>query len=132
MCLVALAWKSHPRWPLVLVGNRDEFHARPTAALHAWPDTGVLAGRDLQSGGTWIGLGPAGRAAVVTNVRDGLPPPFSAPSRGELPLAFLQGDVGPEAHAAALATQASRYAAFNLVVADARGCAYVGNHPAQG
>lgn len=132
MCLVALAWKVHPRWRLALVGNRDEFHGRPTAALARWPGTDVLAGRDLQSGGTWMGLGRSGRAAVVTNVRDGLPPSFSGPSRGALPLDFLRGQASAEAHAAALAVDAHRYAPFNLVVADADGCAYVGNHPASG
>ncbi|HCH0557068.1 TPA: NRDE family protein, partial [Pseudomonas aeruginosa] len=71
MCLVAIAWKTHPRWRLVLAGNRDEFHARPTAALAPWADRpGVVAGRDLRSGGSWAGVGPQGRMAVVTNVRD--------------------------------------------------------------
>lgn len=132
MCLVALAWKVHPRWRLALVGNRDEFHGRPTAALARWPGTDVLAGRDLQSGGTWMGLGRSGRAAVVTNVRDGLPPSFSGPSRGALPLDFLQGRASAEAHAGALAVDAGRYAPFNLVVADAGCCTYVGNHPPSG
>ena len=68
MCLVALAWNVHPRWRLVVAGNRDELHARPTAALARWADAPVLAGRDLCSGGTWMGLGPDGRVAVVTNV----------------------------------------------------------------
>ncbi len=69
MCLVALAWKAHPRWRLLLAGNRDEFHERPTAALRRWaaPADTVLAGRDLRSGGSWVGLGQDGRAAVVTN-----------------------------------------------------------------
>ena len=56
MCVVAFAWQVHPRWRLVLAGNRDEFHARPTAALASWPRSGVMAGRDLQSGGTWVGF----------------------------------------------------------------------------
>ena len=132
MCLVALAWKVHPRWRLALVGNRDEFHGRPTAPLARWPGTDVLAGRDLQSGGTWMGLGRSGRAAVVTNVRDGLPPSFSGPSRGALPLDFLLGKASADAHATALALDAHRYAPFNLVIADADACAYVGNHPASG
>lgn len=74
MCLVALAWKAHPRWRLLLAGNRDEFHERPTAPLARWaaPADGVLAGRDLRSGGSWVGLGNHGRVAVVTNVRDPL------------------------------------------------------------
>lgn len=132
MCLVAFAWKSHPRWRLVLAGNRDEFHGRPTAALAAWPGCGILAGRDLRSGGTWAGLGRDGRLAVITNVRDGLPPPFNGPSRGALPVDFLAGDRTASAHAAALAGIASDYAPFNLVVADADDCAFVGNHPASG
>src|SRR6187549_2283613 len=85
MCLVAFAWNVHPRWRLVLAGNRDEFHARPTSPLAPWPDTGVLAGRDLRSGGTWLGLGPRGRVAVITNIRDGLARAFAGPSRGGLP-----------------------------------------------
>ena len=97
MCVVAFAWQLHPRWRLVLAGNRDEFHARPTAALAAWPESGVIAGRDLQSGGTWVGLDGRGRVAVVTNVRDGLRPPHAGPSRGALPVRFLAGDLDAEA-----------------------------------
>lgn len=132
MCLVAFACNVHPRWRLVLAGNRDEFHARPTSPLAPWPDTGVLAGRDLRSGGTWLGLGPRGRVAVITNVRDGLAPAFAGPSRGVLPVIFLAGDTTALAHATTLATVADDYAPFNLVLADATGCAYVGNHPASG
>lgn len=132
MCLVALAWNVHPRWRLVVAGNRDELHARPTAALSRWTDAPVLAGRDLRSGGTWMGLGPGGRAAVVTNVRNGLAQPFAGPSRGALPVAFLSGSDAAIAHAAALAARADHYAPFNLVMADANGCAYVGNHPGSG
>ena len=70
MCLIAFAWNVHPRWRLVLAGNRDEFHARPSAALARWADAPVIAGRDLEAGGTWLGASPGGRCAVVTNVRD--------------------------------------------------------------
>src|SRR5690606_2500114 len=71
MCVVAFAWDAHPRWRLVLAGNRDEFHARPTAALARWEDApGIVAGRDLEAGGTWLGVDDAGRCALVTNVRD--------------------------------------------------------------
>ena len=89
MCLVALAWNVHPRWRLVAAGNRDELHARPTAALARWSEAPILAGRDLRAGGTWMGLGPHGRMAVVTNVRNGRAPPYAGPSRGALPLRFL-------------------------------------------
>ena len=115
-----------------MAGNRDEWHARPTAALAAWRDAPILAGRDLRSGGTWMGLGPQGRVAVVTNVRDGLPAPFDGPSRGALPTNFLAGSATADASAEALAARANAYAPFNLVLADAASCVHVGNHPAQG
>src|ERR1700733_2784897 len=71
MCLVLVVWKVHPLYPCVVAANRDEFHARPTAAADWWPDhPHILAGRDLQAGGTWLGLTRAGRFAALTNYRD--------------------------------------------------------------
>jgi len=131
MCVVALAWNAHPRWRLLLAGNRDELHARPTAALAPWPETGVIAGRDLQSGGTWVGLDRRGRMAVVTNVRDGIPPPHDGPSRGALPVAFLDGSADAAAATTDLHAKANRYAPFNLVLADVEACWHLGNHPLQ-
>lgn len=131
MCLVGFAWKIHPRWRLVMAGNRDELHDRPTAALASWADAPVLAGRDLRSGGTWMGLGPEGRVAVVTNVRDGPPVLFDGPSRGALPTDFLSGQTTARDYAGNIARRATRYAPFNLVLVDADACAYVGNHPLQ-
>jgi len=131
MCLLALAWKTHPRWQLLMAGNRDEFHARPTAALAAWPapDHGLLAGRDLRSGGTWAGVGPGGRMAVVTNVRDPLARQ-TGPSRGALVADYLR-DTAPAALAAdALAARAADFAPFNLLLADRDSCQFLGNHPA--
>uniref|UniRef100_UPI001576FFB4 NRDE family protein n=1 Tax=Burkholderia sp. L27(2015) TaxID=1641858 RepID=UPI001576FFB4 len=55
MCLIAFAWNVHPRWRLLLAGNRDEFHARPSAPLARWDDVPIIGGRDLQAGGTWLG-----------------------------------------------------------------------------
>lgn len=132
MCLIALAWKTHPRWRLLLAGNRDEFHARPTAGLARWADaSGIVAGRDLQSGGSWAGTGPDGRVAVVTNVRDpGLAAPPGAPSRGALVAGFLGGQASPTEAADALHGQAGRFAPFNLLLADADQCHYIGNWPA--
>ncbi|ONF94944.1 NRDE family protein [Sphingomonas jeddahensis] len=90
MCVVALAWAAHPRWRLVVAGNRDEFHARAAAPLARWEDApGVLAGRDLVSGGGWIGVSEAGRFAVVTNVA-GHPRGEGSPSRGALVADFLR------------------------------------------
>ena len=91
MCVAAMAWMAHPRWQLVAIGNRDELHARPTAPLARW-DNGVLAGQDLQAGGTWLGVHPDGRRfALVTNRRvEGGPQPGRA-SRGALVTQCLLG-----------------------------------------
>lgn len=133
MCLVAIAWKYHPRWRLLLAGNRDEFHARPTAALALWQPAiagrALYAGRDLMSGGSWTGLDGRGRCAVVTNVRDPKAARVSGTSRGELPVSYLTADHEPAFQAGALQAPTAAYAPFNLLLADAARCFYVGNHP---
>src|SRR5690606_4510081 len=83
MCVIAFAWNAHPRWRLLLAGNRDEFHARPSAALARWTDAPIIGGRDLRAGGTWLGVAPGGRCAAVTNVRDRSDPQLGL-SRGLL------------------------------------------------
>ena len=129
MCLLAIGWFRHPRWRLVMAGNRDEFHARPTRALDRWEDTpAVIGGRDLRSGGGWAGIGPEGRVAVVTNVRD--PQAIQAgPSRGALVADYLRGRAAAPVHADRLAEAASAYAPFNLLLADRDTLAYLANHP---
>jgi len=129
MCVVTFAWQAHPRWRLLLAGNRDEFHARPTAPLATWDDgSGIIAGRDLEAGGTWLGVDGRGRCALVTNVRD-LSRPQDGLSRGLLASDYLRGDQGAAARAQALQSTASDYRPFNLLLADAQGCAWVGNLP---
>ncbi|MBR2173681.1 NRDE family protein [Sphingopyxis sp.] len=112
MCVVALAHQTHPDWPLILIGNRDEFHARPAAPLAEWDDgSGIVAGRDLQAGGTWLGVHrPSGRAVVVTNVRGAMPDPAKE-SRGALVSDMLRGE-GRFADPAA--EDLPRFNAFNL------------------
>lgn len=112
MCVVALAWQVHADWPLILIGNRDEFHARPAAPLAEWDDgSGIVAGRDLQAGGTWLGAHrPSGRIVVVTNVRGALPDPAKE-SRGALVVDMLRGD-GRFADPAE--ADLDRFNAFNL------------------
>jgi uncharacterized protein with NRDE domain len=93
MCVAAIAWQAHPRWRVVAIGNRDEYHARAAAPLARWSDRrGVIAGRDLPSGGTWLGVGEANaRLALVTNLpSDGAPDPEKA-SRGTLVGDLLTG-----------------------------------------
>ncbi|WP_295577976.1 NRDE family protein [uncultured Stenotrophomonas sp.] len=131
MCLLALGWMHHPHWRLVLTGNRDEFHARPTAALAPWQDeTSIIGGRDLRSGGGWAGVGAGGRMAVVTNVRDPLAAQ-TGPSRGALVADFLRGRDPAAVHIERLATVAGAYAPFNLLLADGDRLEYLGNHPAE-
>jgi len=129
MCLIAFAWQAHPRWRLVLVGNRDEFHARPTAPLAAWDEAPqIVAGRDLEAGGTWAGVGARGRASVITNVRD-LAADHSGLSRGLLVADYLGSTVAARTHAIELMGSAAQYRPFNLLTFDREDAYYLGNHP---
>ena len=82
MCVLAIAWQAHPDWQLVVIANRDERHDRATAPLAVWPDGDIIAGRDLVSGGTWLGVSTTGRFAAVTNRAGCGEPSATAPSRG--------------------------------------------------
>ncbi|KJV36394.1 NRDE family protein [Luteibacter yeojuensis] len=129
MCLIAFAWRAHPRWRLVLLGNRDEFHARPTAPLAHWDEAPqVAAGRDLEAGGTWIGVAPHGRASVITNVRD-LKADHSGMSRGLLVADYLGSNLPAAVHAQELAATAKDYRPFNLLTFDHEHAFYLGNQP---
>ncbi|MGH8371995.1 MAG: NRDE family protein [Gammaproteobacteria bacterium] len=131
MCLLVFAWKAHPDFPLVFAGNRDELHARPAAAAGFWEDAPqILAGRDLQAGGTWLGVTTNARFAVVTNYRDGLNPSSGRRSRGELTSGFLHGEMTPEAYAIQVQTQRDSYAGFSLLVGDRDTLWYVSNRGA--
>lgn len=118
MCLIAWNWQPKSQTPLLLIANRDEYYARPTAPLHWWPDADILAGRDLQAGGTWLGISRSGRLAALTNHRDPANMRADAPSRGELVSAFLTSDASPEDYLTALAEGAANYNPFNLLVFD--------------
>lgn len=130
MCLIALAWRVHPRYRLALIANRDELHARPSAAAgvdaHA-PD--VFGGRDLQAGGSWLLVSARGRLAAVTNVRAGLQPDAAPRSRGALVHDFVHGSRTSGAAAAALAAEAAGYGRFNLLLWDGDALVFAGNHP---
>jgi len=130
MCVIAFAWNVHPRWRLLLIGNRDEAHARPSAPLQRWTDApGLVAGRDLEAGGTWMGVREPGRACVVTNVRDPHASKDRA-SRGWLVTDFLQDDDSAARQAAALERIATRYRPFNLLLFDAETAHFISNDPA--
>ncbi|TAM96638.1 MAG: NRDE family protein [Rhodanobacteraceae bacterium] len=129
MCVIAFAWNVHPRWRLLLIGNRDEFHARPSAPLASWPEEpALLAGRDLEAGGTWMGVRGPDRACVVTNVRDPRADMDRA-SRGLLVSDFLRGADTAARHAATLEPNAARYRPFNLLLFDQAAARFVSNDP---
>lgn len=128
MCLLALAYRVHPRYRLIVAANRDEFYQRPTAALHRWEEQpGVLAGRDLQAGGTWLGVSESGRFAAITNYRDPARR-VDGPSRGALVGDFLQGNQPAADYLAGLAARGGDYNGYNLLVLDDSGLWYHSNH----
>ena len=130
MCLVLVAYRRHPRYPLVLAANRDEFHARPALPLHWWNDGArMLAGRDLQAGGGWLGLDASGRMALVTNYRDPSLPRPTGTSRGSLIGEFLGGNQGASEFVRATAARAGQFSGFNLLAMDHTGMGYVTSHP---
>ena len=119
MCLILFAWKVHPDFPLVMAANRDEFHARPTAAMGFWDDQpAILAGRDLEGMGTWLGVTRSGRFAAVTNYRDTIPAPRDAASRGLLARRFLEGGETPASFAVNVAADGGAYRGFNFLAGD--------------
>lgn len=119
MCIILVAWRSHPRFPLVVAANRDEFFARRTASADFWPDyPQVLAGRDLEGGGTWMGMSRSGRFAALTNYRDPARQRDDAPSRGALVAGFLGSDSTIDAYLAGIRPRAHEFKGFNLLLGD--------------
>lgn len=119
MCLLVFAWKTHPEYPLIFAGNRDERHARATLPAQLWQDAPtVLGGRDLEAGGTWLGVTLGGRFAVVTNYREGLAPPKAPRSRGALTADFLTGEMPAAAYLDGIRRHKDEYGAFSLIVGD--------------
>lgn len=131
MCLIVFAWRPGHAVPLLVAANRDEFYARPAAALAEWPDApGLIAGRDLQAGGTWLGIGPGGRFAALTNIRNPSAPQGMR-SRGELAQRFLCSDLSPERFLATLHTERDAYGGFNLLVGDTQQLWHFNAHSGQ-
>ena len=122
MCLIAWNWQPQNATRLLLLSNRDEFYARPTLPLHWWDSaqngTKILAGKDSQAGGTWLGISRTGRLAALTNFRSGTPQRTDAPSRGELVAGFLHSELSASAYLQQLAPHCAAYNPFNLLVFD--------------
>ncbi len=129
MCVLVVALREHPDYDLVVAANRDEFHGRPTASAAPWRDApGLLAGRDLEAGGTWLGVDQRGRFGAVTNVRAGLPV-TGRRSRGELVPAFLgQAGADPQAFVGTLKPLAREYGGVNLILVDGARAVSWSNH----
>jgi len=128
MCLILLAYDAHPHYSLVLAANRDEFYRRPTSPLDYWDDNGnILAGRDLEAGGTWLGMDRNGRWSALTNFRRPATPITDAPSRGDLVRGFLSGSDLPGAYLQRVRTVGRRYNGFNLLAGDRQDLFYYSN-----
>ena len=128
MCLIAIALQAHPAHALIVAANRDEYYGRPAAQAHFWDDyPQVLAGRDLDAGGTWLGIDRRGRFAAITNFRSMGEHRADAPSRGHLVSNFLTSDAAAWEYMRRIAADAGRYNGFNLLLADGRGLYYLSN-----
>lgn len=128
MCLAIIASNVLPNWPLIVVANRDELHSRPTLPAGPWSDAeGVLGGRDLTAGGTWLGFTSRGRFALLTNYREPGLYDLQAPSRGHLTDGFLRGEQAPKNYAVELVRRAQVYNGFNLMLGDSSGLWYCSN-----
>ncbi len=128
MCLILIAHRADPRYRLVVAANRDEFFRRPTAPADYWSDAPhVLGGRDLEKGGTWLGIATDGRWAAVTNFRDGTSPEPGTGSRGGLVAGYLCGSARAQAYVASMEQCAHEYHGFNLLAGDGAGVHYLSN-----
>ncbi len=125
MCLILIAYDSHPDYALIVAANRDEFYDRPSAPAGFWADApSVLAGRDLKAGGTWLGIDRRGRFAAVTNYRQGQREPDASRSRGHLVSDYLTTGIDARAHVEAVERDAALYNGFNLIAGDAHQLLY--------
>ena len=132
MCLIVFAWRVIPGLPLVACANRDEFYDRPATPAGPWPGApNIIAGRDLQGGGSWMGVtktGPHGpKFAALTNIRAPNERRTDAPTRGALVADFLKGDLDVPAYLERIAPQADAYNGFNLILGDAAGMVWFSN-----
>lgn len=130
MCIINFHYKHHPIYRLIVIANRDEFYDRPTAPAHFWEeDPEILAGKDLQAQGTWLGVTKTGRFAALTNIRDFTNKQREYPTtRGDIVANFLRGKDSPINYLKKLVKIANEYAGFNLIVGDKTGLFYVNNY----
>jgi len=129
MCLIVFAYRSHPKYKFIFAANRDEFYDRPTEQADFWKDhPELLAGKDLQAGGTWMGITKGGRFAAVTNYRDLKNIKETAPSRGMLTLDFLNNDISAENYYEKIKPVLQDYNGFNLILGSVDELFYFSTH----
>ncbi|QSE97711.1 NRDE family protein [Fulvivirga lutea] len=129
MCLILFAKNVHPKYKLVLAANRDEFYERATEPATFWEDhEDLLAGKDLEAGGTWMGITKAGRIAMLTNYRDLSNIKTNAPSRGHLVTDYLLGEESAQNYLTHVESKGELYNGFNLIAGDADSLNYYGNY----
>jgi uncharacterized protein with NRDE domain len=132
MCLIAIGWQAHLSLPLVIVANRDEFYQRKSQSMHFWDDQpNLLAGRDLQAGGTWLGVNTQGRFAALTNVRE-TSPPATETSRGSLIGMWLNNQPSSPEFVRELASNANTYGGYNLLFGDTSQLLWASNRSPEG
>lgn len=128
MCLILFAYRTHPTYPLILLANRDEYYQRPSQPAHWWPQhSGLLAGRDLEGSGTWLGVNRQGEFAAITNVREGHPSTGNFRSRGLLPLSYLTRQQSPSTFSRELIVNRHQYRGYNLLYGSLKQLFYFSN-----
>ncbi len=129
MCLIIFAVDVHPKFPLIVAANRDEFYARETLPMHIWDrPEGMLAGKDVSAGGTWLGVSEGHGIAMLTNYRDPHNINPHAPSRGELVSGYFYSDSGAAGYIDQVAQHGAKYNGFNLICGNGEGYYYYGNY----
>ncbi len=132
MCLILFSWQPNDEYQLIVAANRDEFYQRPSDKARFWPDNpDVLAGRDLQAGGTWLGLTRTGRFAAVTNFAEDPPDPLPPLSRGNLTGQFLTSNQHALSYLHEIDQRAMQYRGFNLLLGHSDALYYYSNHQQQ-
>ncbi|MEQ8926179.1 MAG: NRDE family protein [Fulvivirga sp.] len=129
MCLILFAKNAHPEYKLIVAANRDEFYKRATRPASFWPDhKQLLAGKDLEAGGTWMGITKQGRLSLLTNYRDLSNIKTTAPSRGHLVTDFLLSEDNAVDYLQKVSERGHQYNGFNLISGDVNSLAYYGNY----
>ncbi|MDP4121399.1 MAG: NRDE family protein [Bacillota bacterium] len=129
MCLIVMALETHPQYRLILAANRDEFFSRQAQKTHFWGEyPGILAGRDLEQGGTWLGVSQKGMFGAITNYRDPAHHNSALQSRGRIITEYLSGYCSAAEYMGTLSSGGTRYNGFNLIAGDNKEVWYYSNY----